>query len=206
MSLRSKQAQARKLVIAADGIGRLAEAELDSMIAAETQPRAEMYRTFARASRVSTFVQLGVQVLDADGNVYSVGEHNPHGKTNSSTVLGPLAGAQAHVTARKLGPVYGVSRPGPAAMAGGRAAGVAMVAFADGTTHSSVVHGKRNVFDAQLEARQFNELARAASAAPEAELSGDPMDQLRRLLELLDAGQLTEQEYEARRVAIIDAL
>jgi hypothetical protein len=206
MSLRAKQAQLRKLGIAAGDIGSLSETELDSTIAAETRRRADMYTKFARAARVSTFVQLGVQVLAGDGDVYSIGEHDPYGKANSSAVLGPLAGAEAHVTARAIGPIYAISASAPVAMAAGRAVAVAVVAFTDGSAHSSVVRSNRNVLDAQLEATRFNQLARAATATPSAELSGDPMDRLRKLLELLDAGLLTEQEYEARRLTIIDSL
>jgi hypothetical protein len=206
MSLRAKQAQLRRLGIAPADISRLSETELDSQIAAETQRRREMYLKFAREARVSTFVQLGVQVLAGDGDVYSIGEHDPYGKTNSSAVLGPLAGAEAHVTARTMGPIYALAGSAPVAMAAGRAAAVAVVAFTDGTAHSSVVRSNRNVLDAQLEATRFNQLARTATATPGAEISGDPMDRLRKLLELLDAGLLTEQEYEARRLTIIDSL
>jgi hypothetical protein len=206
MSLRVKQAQLRKLRIAPADIGRLSETELDSLIAAETQRRREMYPKFAREVRVSTFVQLGVQVLAGDGDVYSIGEHDPYGKTNSSAVLGPLAGAEAHVTAKTMGPIYALAGSAPVAMAAGRAAAVAVVAITDGTAHSSVVRSNRNVLDAQLEATRFNQLARTATPAPGAEISGDPMDRLRKLLELLDAGLLTEQEYEARRLTIIDSL
>jgi hypothetical protein len=170
MSLRAKQAQLRRLGIAPADISTLSETELDSQIAAETQRRREMYLKFAREARVSTFVQLGVQVLAGDGDVYSIGEHDPYGKTNSSAVLGPLAGAEAHVTARTMGPIYALAGSAPVAMAAGRAAAVAVV------------------------------------ATPGAEISGDPMDRLRKLLELLDAGLLTEQEYEARRLTIIDSL
>ncbi len=152
-------------------------------------------------------MQLGVQVLAGDGDVYSIGEHDPYGKTNSSAVLGPLAGAEAHVTARTMGPIYALAGSAPVAMAAGRAAAVAVVAFTDGTVHPSVVRSRRNVLDAQLEATRFNQLARTATAAPGAEMmSGDPMDRPRKLLELLDSGLLTEQEYEARRLTIIDSL
>jgi hypothetical protein len=207
MSLRAKRAQLRKLGIAAGDIGSLNDTELDSMIAAETRRRAEMYTTFARAAQVSTFVQLGVQVLAGDGNVYSIGEHDPYGKSNSSAVLGALGGAEARVNAR-TGPIYAISGSVPVAIAraAGRATAVGMVAFADGTAHSSVVRSTRNVLDAQVEATRFNQLARGAAAAPGAEMSGDPMDRLRKLLELLDAGLLTEQEYEARRLTIVDSL
>jgi hypothetical protein len=226
MSLRAKRARLRKLGIVAGAVDQLAEDELDSLIAAEMQRRAELFLKFARAARVSTFVQLGVQVLAGDDMVYSIGDHDPYERTNDSRVLGELAGAAATVNFGSVGPQAVIAMPMPmaaapgspltppapmqvpfamrgVAMANGYESGAAIVVFADGTTRNAAVHGSRDVRDACQEAVEFNALARAATAAPS---GGDTAERLRKLEELLSAGLLTRSEYDAKRAAIIESI
>lgn len=44
------------------------------------------------------FLSLGVQVLTSEGQVYTIGNHDAKTKTDTSRLLGQLAGAQAMVT------------------------------------------------------------------------------------------------------------
>jgi hypothetical protein len=64
------------------------------------------------------------------------------------------------------------------------------------------LNGNSAVREAQKQVVQFNALA--AAAGPQAiDNTGDPAGRLRKLQELRDAGLLTEQEYEAKRVEIL---
>ena len=57
-----------------------------------------MYEAFVKSGGVTVFRWLRVQILAGDGKVYSIGSHSAAMKTNTSRLLGLLAGAQAMVT------------------------------------------------------------------------------------------------------------
>lgn len=65
---------------------------------AEKERRAHLYETFADAGTVTMFGALGVQVMTGGDKVYTIGSHNAVMKTNTSRLLGPLAGTEAMVT------------------------------------------------------------------------------------------------------------
>jgi hypothetical protein len=65
---------------------------------AEHERQAQVYEAFLNGGPVTAFRALGVQVLTGAGSVYTIGSHDAVAKTNSSRVLGSLAGAQAVVT------------------------------------------------------------------------------------------------------------
>jgi hypothetical protein len=76
----------------------LTENDLDVMLAAEKKRQPELCETFVRSGTVTVFDALWVQILAGDNQVYSIGHQDEYEKTNDSRVLGPLNGAEAHVT------------------------------------------------------------------------------------------------------------
>jgi hypothetical protein len=175
---------------------------------------AEVYEKFARAGTVTTFRALGVQVLTGDDKVYAIGEHDPYTKTNSSRLLGSLAGAQAMVTegAQAWSPGRAMFLPiGLAGLATKTVADAAVV-FPDGTVHPRALNGNAEVREAQKQTVEFN--ARSGVPQPEATVSApaatgmgdDHAARLRKLQELRDAGLLSPEEYEAKRAEIIASI
>ena len=174
---------------------------------AEMDSRAQMYETFARAGGATVFRLLGVQVPAGDGRVYTIGLHNAAAKTNTSQLLGLLAGAQAMVTdgAQAWSPGRAMFLPiGLTGLATKTKADAAVV-FPDGTAHISPLDGNYAGREAQKQVLQFNALAGAATPAA-TETGDDPALRLRKLQELRDAGLLTQDEYEAKRTEIIRLL
>ena len=138
----------------------LTEEALDAMLAAEKERRAELYKTFVRAGTVTTFRALGVQILAGDDKVYTLGNHDPLTKTNSSRLLGLLAGAEAKVTEGTSAFSWGKAMVMPIATAplARKETADAMVIFKDGTVHTVGLDGSTAVRDARKQAVQFNAL------------------------------------------------
>jgi hypothetical protein len=192
----------------------LTEDDLDAMLVAENQRRAEVYEKFARAGTVTTFRALGVQILTGDDKVYSIGEHDSYKKTDGSRLLGPLAGAQAMVTdgAQAWSPGRAMFLPiGLAGLATKTVADAAVV-FPDGTVHTRALNGNAEVREAQKQTVEFNARSGApqpdegSSAAAATGMGDDHATRLRKLQELRDAGLLSQEEYEAKRADIIASL
>ena len=81
----------------------------------------------------------------------------------------------------------------------------AVVVFPDGTVHTASLDGNLAVREAQKQVVQFNALA--GTVVPAAtETGSDPAIRLRKLQELRDAGLLTQDEYETKRVEIINSI
>ena len=175
--------------------------------AAEAAKRTQVYEAFVNAGGARTFELLRVQVLVGDGAVYTIGSHDAATKTNTSQLLGSLAGAQAMVTdgSQAWSPGRAMFLPiGLAGLATKTKADAAVV-FPDGTAHTTPLDGNYAVREAQKQVVQFNALADAA--APTAtETGSDPATRLRKLQELLDAGLLTQEEYQTKRVEIINSI
>jgi hypothetical protein len=81
----------------------------------------------------------------------------------------------------------------------------AAVAFPDGTVHTVALDGNNAVREAQKQAVQFNALAGAAAPAA-TDTATDPAIKLRTLQQLLDAGLLTQEEYESKRAEVIKSI
>jgi hypothetical protein len=185
----------------------LTEADLDAMIEAEERRLADLYETFTAAGTVITFTALGVQVLQGGDQVYTLGVHDHYAKTNSSRVLGPLAGARAVVTDGTQAFSLGKAALMPLATAplARKETADAMVTFADGMVHSCPLDGSHAVRDARRQCVEFNALAGAA-AGPSAPRADDAAGRLRQLAELLDEGLVSQAEYDRKRAAIIDSI
>jgi hypothetical protein len=174
---------------------------------AEMDRRAQVYEAIVNAGGAAVFNLLGVQVWVGDGNVYTIGLRNDQTKTNTSRVLGPLAGAQAMVTdgSQAWSPGRAMFLPiGLAGLATKTMADAAVV-FADGAVHTAPLDGNYAVREAQKQVVQFNALAGATTPAA-TETGGDPAVRLRKLQELRDAGLLTQDEYETKRAEIINSI
>jgi Short C-terminal domain len=185
----------------------LEEDVLDAMLAAEQERQQQLFIKFESAA-VAKFRALGVQVLTGDGTVYTIGNNDPYEKkTNDSRLLGPLAGARAEVTGGTSAFSWGKAAVMPLATAplARKETADAMVVFADGTVHTNGLDGSNLVREARKQAVQFNALAGTASS-PAQEASSDPAAKLRKLQELLDAGLLSQEEYEAKRAQIISSI
>jgi hypothetical protein len=184
----------------------LTEEALDEMLMAEKQRRVEMYETFSSAKTVTAFWALGVQVL-ADDKVYTVGKHDQWAKTNSSRLLGLLAGAEAKVTEGTSAFSWGKAMIMPIATAplARKETADALVVFPDGTVHMTPLDGSNAVREARKQAVQFNTLAGSFTSAV-TEPPIDPAAKLRKLQELRDAGLLSQEEYEVKRTQVIDSI
>lgn len=174
---------------------------------AEQDRWAQVFEAFANAGGATVFRSLGVQVLVGDGNVYTIGSQNSEAKINTSRLLGPLAGAQAMVTDGSQAWSPGRAMFLPIALTGlaTKTKADAAVVFPDGAVHTSPLDGNYAVREAQKQVVQFNALA-GASAQAATETVIDPTARLRKLQELLDAGLLTQEEYEAKRTEIINLI
>ena len=174
---------------------------------ATMERRAQVYEAFVNAGGTTVFNLLGVQVLVGDGLVYTIGVHNAEAKTNTSRLLGPLAGAQATVTdgSQAWSPGRAIFLPVSLAGLATKTKADAAVAFPDGTVHMAPLDGNYAVREAQKQVVQFNALA-SATAPAATEVGSDPAVRLRKLQELRDAGLLTSEEYEAKRADIIKSI
>jgi hypothetical protein len=179
----------------------------DAVRAAERARCAQVYEAFANASDATVFQLLGVQVLVGGGTVYTIGSQNVERKTNTSQLLGLLAGAQAMVTDGSQAWSPGRAMFLPISLAGlaTKTKADAAVVFPDGTAHITPLDGNYAVREAQKQVVRFNALAGAATPAA-TETGTDPAARLRKLQEVLDAGLLTEEEYKAKRADIINSL
>lgn len=178
-----------------------------SVQVAESERQAQVYEGFAAAGGPTVFRALGVQVLAADGKVYTIGYHSAAAKTNTSRLLGPLAGAQAVVTdgAQAWSPGRAMFLPVGLAGLATKTKADAVVVFADGTVYTVALDGNNAVREAQKQAVQFNAFA-GASAPAATERESDPGAKLRKLQELRDSGLLTQDEYEIKRVEVINSI
>jgi Short C-terminal domain len=174
---------------------------------AESERQAEMYEGYAAAGGLTVFRALGVQVLVAEGKVYTIGYSSTVTKTNASRLLGSLAGAQAVVTDGSQAWSPGRAMFLPIGLTGlaTKTMADAVVVFADGTVHTVALDGNNAVREAQKQAVQFNALAGAPVPAA-AERVSDPAVKLRKLQELRDAGLLTQDEYEIKRAEVINSI
>jgi len=174
---------------------------------AESERQSQVYEMFAKAGDATVFRWLGMQVA-GDDNVYTVGSHNPAAKTNSSRLLGPLAGTQAMVTdgSQAWSPGRAMFLPiGLTGLATKTKADAAVV-FADGTVHTVPLDGNLAVREAQKQVVQFNALAGVSVPSAATDTAIEPAVRLRKLQELLDAGLVTKEEYEAKRAEIINSI
>jgi len=153
----------------------LTEEVLDGMLAAEKNRRTELYKSFVQAGTIITFRAIGVQILEGGDEVYTIGYHSHWEQTNSSRLLGPLAGAEARVTDGTSAFSVGKAMLMPLATAplARKETADAMIVFADSTVHSFPLDGSSGVRQARKEGMEFN--ARAGTAAPAASANGgDP--------------------------------
>jgi len=174
---------------------------------AEKERRAQLYETFVSAGPVTTYRALGVQVLAGVGRVYTIGSHDAVTKTNTSRLLGSLAGTEAMVTdgSQAWSPGRAMFLPiGLAGLATKTKADAAVV-FPDGTVHTVALDGNNVVREAQKQVVQFNALA-GASAPTATETGSDPAGKLRKLQELRDAGLLSQEEYATKRAEVIKSI
>ncbi len=214
----------------------VAQVEYDRLIAEGygTERREQFAREKAeRDKRIAGAVwlpHLGVAVYD--GNVHQHGK-NQSGTASDrwaraerregleTKLLGALAGAHAETMGGKggtrrsdgarvadalaatavlhspVGLLAGVSRTG--------FRGFAVVTFAGGSFWEKGFIDQASLVKAQAEAVRFNAMAGASS--PTITVTGnDPAARLRKLQELLDEGLLNQDEYESKRVEIIDSI
>jgi hypothetical protein len=176
--------------------------------AAEPKRQAEVYHKLADGT-LTKFQAFRVQVLACENMVYSIGSRDDVARTDSSRLLGPLAGAEAVVTDGSQAWSPGRAMFLPIAFAGlaTKTVAHAAVIFANGTVRAEALDGNAAVRQAQLDAVRLNALvsglAQASQAPPAA---SDPSARLRTLRELLDAGLISHEEYDAKRAAIIDSI
>jgi hypothetical protein len=174
---------------------------------AEWERQTQMFDAFLNAGGATVYRWLGVQVLEGNGEVYTIGAHNPEVKTNTSRLLGSLAGAQAMVTDGSQAWSPGRAMFLPISLAGlaTKTKADAAVVFPGGTVHITPLDGNYAVREAQKQVVQFNALAGAVAPAI-TEAASDPAVRLRKLQELLDTGLVTQEEYEAKRAEIINSI
>ena len=174
----------------------------------EPDRQARVFAAFTNAGGATVFRWLAVQVLAGDGEVYTIGSHDLELEVNTSRLLGPLAGAQAMVTDGSQAWSPGRAMFLPIAMAGlaTKTKADAAVVFPDGTVHTAPLDGNYAVREAQKQVVQFNALAGAAAGPAATETAIDPAVRLRKLQELLDAGLVTQEEYDAKRTEIINSI
>jgi len=114
---------------------------------AETERQAQVYEAFTTAGEPTVFRALGVQVLAAENSVYTIGYSNAATKTNTSRLLGSLAGAQAVVTdgSQAWSPGRAIFLPIGLAGLATKTKADAVVVFADGIVHSVALDGNNVV-------------------------------------------------------------
>jgi hypothetical protein len=184
------------------------EEDLDAMLAAEKQRRADLYDEFVRVGRVTIFRDLGVQILAGDDQVYTIGDHDPFAKVNDSRLLGPLAGAEARVTDGTSAFSWGKAVVMPLATAplARKETADALVVFPDGTVHTAGLDGSRAVRDARRQCIEFNALAGSAAPAVTGDTGPNHAVRLQKLQDLLAAGLLSQEEFDIKRAQIIDSI
>jgi hypothetical protein len=176
--------------------------------AAEPKRRAAVYQKLTDGT-LTKFQAFEVQVLAGENVVYTIGSRDDVAKTDSSRLLGPLAGAEPMVTDGSQAWSRGRAMFLPIALAGLATKTMAHAALilADGTVHAHALDGNAAVRQAQLDAVRLNALISAlASPAAVTEAGNDPTDRLRKLKELLEAGLISHEEHDAKRAAIIDSI
>ena len=185
----------------------LTEEALDKMLAAEKGRRATLYERYARARTVTIFEALGVQILTGDDTVYTIGSHDPLTQTNSSQLLGLLAGAEAMVTdgSQERSPGHAVFWPLSLTAGATETVANAVIVFPDGTVHAHPLHGSSEIRAAHKQAMQFSTLA--GTAAPQiSRMNAGRAARLRELRELWESGLLSQEEYDAKRAEIIASI
>lgn len=203
----AKRTQLEKLGVPIGSLdSRTSEETIDAMLSAEKERQTDLYKAFVRAGTVTTFRALGVQVLVGDDKVYTIGSHESWSETNSSRLLGMLAGAQAVVTDGSQAWSPGRAMFMPIALAGlaTKTMADAAVVFPDGTVHTVALNGNNEVREAQKQVVQFN--AFSGSTATVIEANNNHTSRLRKLQELREAGLLSQEEYEAKRTEIIASI
>jgi hypothetical protein len=185
----------------------LTEEDLDAMLAAEKERRAELYKMFVRAGTVTTFRAIGVQIPAGGDKMYTIGNHDPWAKTNDSRLLGPLAGAKAMVTdgSQAWSPGRAMFLPLALTALATKTKADAAVVFLDGTVHTHALNNNTEVREAQKQVVQFNALAGSSSPA-DTETNNDQAARLQKILELREAGMLSQEEYDAKRAEIIASI
>jgi hypothetical protein len=149
----------------------------DAVQTAEMERQAQVYEAFENAGRVTVFRRLGVQVLVGDGKVFTIGSHNATTKTDSSRLLGPLAGAEAWVDADNgegfdgydvTASLAKLMRPGGSPLPGTQAQGTSTVLCANGEKHQTKVYGFTSALRrVQREVAAFNAMVAAPSGGAE---------------------------------------
>jgi Short C-terminal domain len=183
------------------------EDELDRMLADEMKRQAQVYQAIANCEKVTHFLALGVQIIT--GDVYSIGDYNHSGRTNSSRLLGPLAEAKAEMTDSTAAFSLGKAMVMPLATAplARKETADALIIFRDGTIHRAPLDGSFVLRDARRQCIEFNAVAAAcAPALSDPDAGSEPAARLRKLQHLLTAGLLSQEEYEAKRAAIIETI
>jgi hypothetical protein len=183
------------------------EDELDRMLADEMKRQAHVYQAIANCEQVMHFLALGVQIISRD--VYSIGDYNHAARTNSSRLLGPLAEAKAEMTDSTAAFSLGKAMVMPLATAplARKETADALIVFRDGTVHKAPLDGSFVLRDARRQCIEFNALAAACALVPSVpDASSEPAARLRKLQDLMAAGLLSHEEYEAKRAAIIEAI
>lgn len=172
---------------------------------AETARQAQMFEALAHAERWRVFQRLSVRVLETEGTVYTLGTRNPQLRTDTSRLLGPLAGAEAMVTdgSQAWSPARAMLMPIALTALAAKAQADAAVVFPDGFVHTAPLDGNLAVREAQKQAVQFNALAGAAAPA---QAHSDPVSRMRKLQDLIDTGLITQEEYDAKRAEIINSI
>jgi hypothetical protein len=187
--------------------------------AVRSQARADRGRTDQAASKDGrdarqqagkdrSFAALGI-FADNDGQVRAI--------LRPGRVLGPLAGAVAHVTAGRMNVGAGIAGAvvlGPAGLFGGSRISYVTIVFADGSCHQKKISGAGTTARAQAEAIRFNALSGyRGEPAPNVTGPVTPLapaesvsDRLTKLAGLHDAGILTNTEYEEKRTALVSQL
>jgi hypothetical protein len=143
----------------------------------------------------AVFPALGVQVRGEVVEEYAA----PVG----AAALGPLAGAEAHVTdgSQAWSPGRALFMPVGLAGLATKTKAAAFVIFTDGKYHEMELNGNAAVRNAQAEAVKFNLLA--AKPTPPAQQQDDVAAILRKLVSLHDEGLLTDDEFAAKRAEVI---
>jgi len=185
------------------------QATSDASDKAENERQVRVYDAFVRAGQSrANFRLLGVQVLPGAEEVYSIGTHAPSAKTNTSRLLGPLAGAEALVTdgSQAWSPGRAMLMPVALTALATKTVAHAAVVFADGSVHTAELNGNSMVRNAQVEVVQFNALAGATKFGGAESPDNDPAVKLTKLKDLLDAGLLSQAEYDAKRTEVIKSI
>jgi hypothetical protein len=183
------------------------EEALDTMLEAEKTRQSELYEAFVQAGTVTLYRAFGVQIVKGDDKVYTIGLHQTWTKTNDSRLLGPVAGAEAQVTdgTSAFSPAKALIMPVGLVGLARKETADAMIVFPDGTVHSVALDGSSAVRQARKECVEYNARAGTTTVAAGPDMA-DPAAKLQKLKELLEAGLLSEQEYETKRAEVIRSI